>query len=113
MPEILRSATPGTLIIVDASDLRSAFSSWCAELDRTREEEKRRESEDKMIPATDVMRRLGITRPTLVRWDERGYLSSHRVGSRLFYRLSDVEALEGSRPLRPACGERKSESAAR
>lgn len=41
-----------------------------------------------------VSERLGKDRATLWRWDKEGYLRGHKFGTRVRYRLCDVERVE-------------------
>ncbi|MCH7638926.1 MAG: helix-turn-helix domain-containing protein [Bacteroidetes bacterium] len=48
-----------------------------------------------------AMQLLGLSRPTLARYRKRGMLPYSKVGSTVYYRLEDIEALLESRRVRP------------
>ena len=45
------------------------------------------------ITHAEAMRRLGVSRATLWHWDKSGYLRKIKRGSKVTYRLSDVEKI--------------------
>lgn len=47
-----------------------------------------------MLNREAVARRLHISMSTLWRWDRSGYLKAVRYGRAVWYRLTDIEALE-------------------
>jgi len=50
---------------------------------------------DAVLPPREVMQRLGVSRPTLRRWDADGVLVAVRLPSgHRRYRREDVEAIE-------------------
>ena len=46
-----------------------------------------------ILTAVEVMKIFGISRTTLCRWHERGFLRKRRVGKRVYYYESDVRSL--------------------
>ena len=53
------------------------------------------EAEETMLSADQVCEILGISANSLWRWGRTGYLKGQKVGRRVFYRKSDVDALQG------------------
>ena len=53
-------------------------------------------SNDDLIPRKEAMKILNVkTVLTMMRWEEKGILSPHRISSRIFYKKSEViEAVE-------------------
>lgn len=47
----------------------------------------------KILSAVEVMRIFGISRATLFRWHQSGFLKKRHVGSRVYYYESDVRSL--------------------
>lgn len=46
-----------------------------------------------ILSAVEVMRIFGISRATLFRWHESGFLRKRHVGRRVYYYESDVRSL--------------------
>lgn len=55
--------------------------------------EKKPDTENIYITHAEAMRRLGVSRATLWHWDKSGYLRKIKRGSKVTYRLSDVEKI--------------------
>ena len=51
------------------------------------------EKKEVMLKVTEVTEKLRVSRSALYRWEESGYLRPVRIGGRVRYRLSDVEAV--------------------
>ena len=43
------------------------------------------------LSADEVCKRLGITTPTIHDWRKRGILKTYKLGSRVYYRMDDIE----------------------
>ena len=46
------------------------------------------------LTAEETAKRLGVDRSTLWRWNKEGYLLAIKIGSKVRYKLSDVERLQ-------------------
>ena len=53
------------------------------------------EVEETMLSAEQACEILGISANSLWRWGRTGYLKGQKVGRRVFYRKSDIDALQG------------------
>ena len=63
-----------------------------------REEQAQAQDEDSWITAKEAAVMLGVTKPTLWRWQRENYLVPTMRGSRNFYRKCDIKKLmEGRR----------------
>ena len=51
------------------------------------------EGEETMMSADQVCEALGISANSLWRWGKSGYLRGSKVGRKVFYRKSDIDAL--------------------
>ncbi|MDE6236467.1 MAG: helix-turn-helix domain-containing protein [Muribaculaceae bacterium] len=58
--------------------------------------EKKNDDDIIWLSPETVCERLGVTRPTLWRWEKENYLTPTRFGRRTRYRLSDVERIKGA-----------------
>lgn len=43
------------------------------------------------LSADEVCKRLSITKPTIHEWRKRGILKTYKLGSRVYYRMDDIE----------------------
>ena len=43
------------------------------------------------LSADDVCERFGVTKPTIHSWRQRKILKSYKLGSRVYYRLDEIE----------------------
>lgn len=46
--------------------------------------------QDTLLTACELCDTLGIKRPTLYKWQRKGYIAPVRIGGRTYYRNSDV-----------------------
>ena len=77
-------------VCVTLSDLREFVGELLAEAAA-----RPQEAEETMLSADQVCEILGISANSLWRWGRTGYLKGQKVGRRVFYRKSDVDALQG------------------
>ena len=76
------------MVIMDIDDLKEAFKSWNQE-----QIEANAPRAEIYITAKEAAKKLGVTLSTLWRWDNDGYLEKIKIGSKVRYRLSDVERM--------------------
>lgn len=43
------------------------------------------------LSADEVCQRFGVSKPTIHEWRKRGILIPHKLGSRVYYRLDEIE----------------------
>lgn len=89
--EIAR-AFPDLCVSVRLADLLEANEALAR---RVREDARREQRRgDSLVPREEARRRLGGPDPsTMWRWEKAGYLEPVRIGTRLFYRESDIEGI--------------------
>lgn len=75
-------------VSITLSDLREFFASVVAEAEASKPSE-----EEKYLSADEVAKELQVTKPTLWRWNKNCYLQPVKIGRKLLYRKSDVDAL--------------------
>lgn len=56
--------------------------------------EKRENKPEVYLTAEETAKRLQVDRSTVWRWNKEGYLVSTKVGSKVRYKLSDVERIQ-------------------
>ena len=78
-----------TLMIVSLHDLEVAVQNVVDKL-----LEQRENKPETYLTAEETAKRLGVDRSTLWRWNKEGYLRSIKIGSKVRYKLSDVERLQ-------------------
>ena len=90
--DLLRDERANVNVVVSLADLRelvnelvengTATASAPVEVERSRE----------LMTRDEVCEYLGVTKPTLHRWNKLGYLTCIKVGSKVRYRREDIEA---------------------
>ncbi|MBR4573132.1 MAG: helix-turn-helix domain-containing protein [Prevotella sp.] len=95
LEKLISKNSAETIILTDVKTLRAAFVEWVAQ-----EEEKRRSDESqKLVSKQEAAKLLGVDISTLWRWKKEKYLLPIKIGSRVCYRLGDVNAIrEGGVP---------------
>ncbi len=86
----LSNLTANVSVCVTLADLREFVGELLAEAAA-----RPQEAEETMLSADQVCEILGISANSLWRWGRTGYLKGQKVGRRVFYRKSDVDALQG------------------
>ena len=89
MNEIFDIHKSQTLMIVSLHDLEVAVQNVVDKL-----LEQRENKPETYLTAEETAKRLGVDRSTLWRWNKEGYLRSIKIGSKVRYKLSDVERLQ-------------------
>ena len=90
--DLLRDERANVNVILSLDDLRefvnelvengTATAPAPVEVERSRE----------LMTRDEVCEYLGVTKPTLHRWNKQGYLTCIKVGSKVRYRREDIEA---------------------
>lgn len=78
------------LFVVSGGDLKEFALAIIAEAAA-----KPQQTEETMLSADEVCEILGISANSLWRWGRTGYLKGQKIGRRVFYRKSDIDALQG------------------
>lgn len=78
-----------TLMIVSQHDLEVAVQNVVDKL-----LEQRENKPETYLTAEETAKRLNVDRSTLWRWNKEGYLLTIKIGSKVRYKLSDVERLQ-------------------
>lgn len=78
------------ILAISASDLKTVITQWGNEL---LESNKKKLEEDLYITAKEACEKLKVSQATIWRWGRDGRLNKKTVGSRSYYRLSDVNNL--------------------
>lgn len=47
-------------------------------------------AEDKLLTRTQAAQYLNISLPTISAWEKQGFVKSHRVGTRIFFKQSEL-----------------------
>ncbi|WP_159519540.1 hypothetical protein [Sunxiuqinia indica] len=78
---------------ITAADLVSVVQNVARETADAILKDRQQEQSNDFIPRKIAMEMLNVkTTLTMLRWEEKGYLQPHRVGSRIFYKKQDVLA---------------------
>ena len=90
----LSNLSANVSVCVTLADLREFVSEMLSEAAA-----KPQEVEETMLSADEVCKVLGISSNSLWRWGKSGYLKGQKVGRKVFYRKSDVDALQGKQQI--------------
>lgn len=52
------------------------------------------QKQDKLLTVAEVCNELGVDRSTLWRWEREHYLMPVRLGSKVKYKMSDIESMK-------------------
>lgn len=89
---ILEAGANVTLSVTPA-DLREFFLAIAKEIMDNAPTVKEEPQQEAYLSNDEVAAKLGVSKNTLWRWGRDGYLKPFKVGKKLFYKSSDVEAL--------------------
>lgn len=89
---IFESGANVTLSVTPA-DLREFFLAIAKEIMDNAPTVKEEPQQEAYLSNDEVAAKLGVSKNTLWRWGRDGYLKPFKVGKKLFYKSSDVEAL--------------------
>ena len=81
-------------IEMSGAELKTVLGEWFAQIIETiRKEVETQYKKETDLTAEETSEMLGVDKSTLWRWDKCGYLPKVKVGSKVRYRLTDVESL--------------------
>ena len=86
----LSNLNASVAVMVSLADLKEFVSEMITEAAA-----KAQQTEEKMLSADEVCKVLGISSNSLWRWGKSGYLKGQKVGRKVLYRKSDIDALQG------------------
>ena len=78
---------------VTPADLREFFLAIAKEISDNAPVVKEEPQQEAYLSNDEVAAKFGVCKNTLWRWNRDGYLKPFKVGKKLYYRSSDVEAL--------------------
>lgn len=78
---------------VTPADLREFFLAIAQEIRDNAPTVKEEPQQEAYLSNDEVAAKFGVCKNTLWRWNRDGYLKPFKVGKKLYYRSSDVEAL--------------------
>lgn len=86
----LSNLNASVAVMVSLADLKEFVAEMVAEAAA-----KPQQTEETMLSADEVCKVFGISANSLWRWGKSGYLKGQKVGRKVFYRKSDIDALQG------------------
>ena len=89
---LLNSGANVTLSVTPA-DLREFFLAIAQEIRDNAPTVKEEPQQKAYLSNDEVAAKFGVCKKTLSRWNRDGYLKLFKIGGRIYYRRSDVEAL--------------------
>lgn len=93
MLQQIADGTPGVMLVVSAADLKNVVYDMCRAHDKHTADKIASQKERPTMTRTEAAQALNITLTTLWRWDKMGYLNPVRIGNKVLYRASDIEAM--------------------
>lgn len=88
----------GVMVVVTTEQLREFAAALIAEHERANPRPSDDDG-DHLIDRKSVMARLAIGETTLWRWQQSGYLRPVHVGTKVYFRASDVTRIDGDLAL--------------
>lgn len=93
----ISAGTPGVMLVIGAADLKKAVEHICDARDKKIEAEYARKqaekSKDFTLTRNDVAKMLGVSKETLCRWHQSGYLRGRKIGVAIRYCPADVDRI--------------------
>lgn len=88
------AATPQTFFLLNADELKQVIQGFISDY-LTREKEK--EQSETLYTAEEVTKLLHVSRATLCKWANKGYLVPIKIGKFTHYKKSEITALMNDR----------------
>ncbi len=80
-------------VVCNLNDLKEIFAEWQEERENEREAAAAKEREAVIMTASEAAAMLQVSKPTLWRWAQTGYLKPIKIGKKTYYRQADLERL--------------------
>ncbi|MBN2165478.1 MAG: hypothetical protein JW717_04305 [Marinilabiliaceae bacterium] len=92
LKKIMNTSGMGAMKIeISAKDLMQVINDTAQRTKDVFAKDVEQSSNDELIPRKEAMERLNVkTILTMIRWEKKGYLTPHRLASRIFYKKSEV-----------------------
>ena len=90
--DLLRDERANVNVVVSLADLRELVNELVENGNATAPAPVEVERSRELMTRDEVCEYLGVTKPTLHRWNKLGYLTCIKVGSKVRYRREDIEA---------------------
>lgn len=84
-----------SMYIMSADDLESVIY----KIIQDKGEKSKSKKDEEFLTIKEVIRKLGVSRTTLWRWEKNGYLTPIRVGNKVRYNSSEINKLFKGRDL--------------
>lgn len=89
----LKEGGANIILQVSADDLKEVMRSFYQDEQARTEDAIRKHREQPTLSRKDVAKQLGVSLATLWKWATTGYLVPVKIGTKVLYRSSDVEAI--------------------
>lgn len=89
----LNQMNGATMIVLSLDDLRNVVQEMVGDVRTCEHEEPESKDLDRLLTTNEVCSRLSVSRVTLYRWNQTGYLVPHKVGKKNMYKLNDINKL--------------------
>lgn len=85
--------SPATILQISAADLRAVVNEMWERAQANAAAALAAHRERPTMTREEVAQALGVTLSTLWRWNKDGYLTPVKIGNKVLYRPSDIEAM--------------------
>lgn len=90
--DLLRDERANVNVTLSLADLREFVNELLGNSPAAAPAPAEGERSRELMTVSEVCEYLGVTKPTLHRWDKMGYLNKVHVGHKVRYRREDIEA---------------------
>ena len=84
--------SPSSFYVIQGKDVEVLASSLYLKIKKEIQDEMEANKEKPSILRKEAAKMLNVTLPTLHRWAKAGYLVPVKIGNKILYRMSDIDA---------------------
>lgn len=92
----IAEGAPGVMLVVSAADLKAAVVEMCKSHETEKQRALKANRELPTLTREQAAKALNVTFSTLWRWAKIGYLTPVKIGTKVLYRASDIDAMLNS-----------------
>lgn len=89
----IAAGQPGVMLVISAADLKNVVDGMCEANRRRTAEAVAAHRERPTMTRDDAAKALNVTYSTLWRWAKSGYLTPVKIGEKVLYRATDIDAI--------------------
>lgn len=81
--------------VINADELKELFRSWYLEFEAMQKLANNKEDDGELMTPTQFAQKNNVSKTTIWRWVKSGVLHQTIIGSKVYYRQSDLKLKEG------------------